>query len=121
MRLAIGLLLLSLSGCSSITSLQRARALGSGHFELGLDPGVVVTSGNVALHESGLAPVAPRADVVARFGVSDRLDLGVRAGTSGAELQSKVELTRPGAGPLHLAVAPSAGVLPFRVAPVSVT
>lgn len=85
-----------LSGCLT-TPVQRVESLGAGNFEMAVEGGVStidqrpLPTGNVAL----------------RFGVSDRVDLGIRAGTWLYELQSKLRLTADEAR-TPVALAPSA-------------
>lgn len=93
------------AGCASISNVQTADTLGRGNFQIGIEPGVLgVASG------SGLATV-PHIDAAVRFGVSEGVDLGVRAGFSFLELQGKFLFTRPGAPNLAISFAPTVGGL----------
>jgi hypothetical protein len=68
----------ALTGCASLTSIQRAETLGLGRSEVGLaasGTGGVPTGGN------GSAQVYPRFDLVGRTGVTDSVNLGGQFGT----------------------------------------
>lgn len=97
-------------GCASLSSVQTASTLGRGHFQLGVEPGVRLQSALADPTRSGSATwVAPHVDVAARYGVTDRLDVGVRGGTSLVELQGKYLLTSPENSRHALAFAPTLG------------
>src|SRR5687768_16316244 len=90
----------TLLGCASAT-LQTARTNGQGNFQFAVEPGVV--------YPSLLGGVFPSLNLSGRYGVSDRVDLGLRLGTSSFyEVQSKFLLTDPAdIDGVALALAPS--------------
>jgi len=92
-------------GCVPLSQVQTADTLGRGNFQFAVEPGMggatVLTQGN------STSFTYPHVDVAFRYGVLDRLDLGVRAGSSLVELQSKFLLTPPGDPDLAISVAPS--------------
>ncbi|TQF15345.1 hypothetical protein FJV41_13910 [Myxococcus llanfairpwllgwyngyllgogerychwyrndrobwllllantysiliogogogochensis] len=93
------------TGCVSVSHVQTADTLGAGKFQIAIEPGV---GGAAVIGESGAAGVYyPHIDLAARFGVTERLDLGVRFGSSLAELQSKFLLTTPDDPNLAISLAPS--------------
>src|SRR5688572_17235135 len=103
LRLVFAALAIVATGCTSITTLQRAKTLGKGKFEFSLEPGVLA---GTTLGTAGFI-AAPRADLAGHFGVSDRVDLGFRLGSVGLEVQSKFELTRRDSPVVHVSLAPS--------------
>jgi len=76
------LLLLTLVGCTASAG-QRARTAGKGAVQVGLEGGA----------SAGAVWPAPVMDLAVRVGVSERLDLGARVGSSGYEAQGKLRLT----------------------------
>jgi hypothetical protein len=99
---AAGLLVL-LSGCISFSSVQRADTLGPGRVQASVEPGLwgaATTKGAVAV---------PHVDAMVRVGVTERLDLGLRAGSSLLQLQAKVLLTEPGDPWLAVSLVPALG------------
>ncbi len=94
---------LSLVGCASVTNVQRADTLGKGNFQVGIEPGVQGAA------SSGLFVPYPHLDGSFRFGVTDGVDLGVRAGWSFLELQGKFLVTRPGDPKYAVSIAPTVG------------
>jgi hypothetical protein len=87
----VRLVILSLlaAGCASMSNVQTADTLGKGNFQAAIEPGL--WGGASA---AGVAAI-PHVDASVRFGVSERVDLGVRAGSSFLELQSKFMFTDP--------------------------
>jgi hypothetical protein len=90
-------------GCYSFTTAGRARTVMRGELELFAAPGV-----------SGIAVanadpnVRPRASFGARYGATDRLELGARVGDSGGSIAARVQLVRApqGSTGFDLLVAP---------------
>lgn len=80
------LILLLVSACSA-SATQRARTVGAGKVQVGLEPGLGT---DLPATEE---PVRPGLDVAIRVGATDRFDVGVRVGTSQAQLQTKLQLT----------------------------
>lgn len=99
------------TGCASISNVQMADTLGRGGFQVGIEPGVwAATSTNPATSTStSNAAWLPHVDVSARFGVSEGVDLGLRAGMSFLELQTKFLFTKPGDRHLAVSLAPTIG------------
>ncbi|MBM7113052.1 hypothetical protein [Archangium primigenium] len=106
--LALGLLG---SGCVSFSQVQTADTLGAGRFQLGLEPGAQPVE-ETETESDGTRTVkrgyAPLVDLSLRYGVTERLDLGARIGSSSLELQSKILLTSPENESLAISLAPSA-------------
>lgn len=103
----------SATGCASMSNLQMADTLGRGGFQVGVEPGVWAAASTTTTSSSGSSNAAwlPHVDVSARFGVSEGVDLGLRAGLSFFELQSKFLFTRPGDRHLAVSLAPTVGGL----------
>jgi hypothetical protein len=98
------LALLTSSACVTIGNVQKAETLGKGRFQIGLEPGAVT----VASSAGGVT--LPHVDLSGRYGVSDKVDLGLRIGSSFIELQSKFQLTHPEVGSGFVAsLAPTLG------------
>ena len=96
--------LLALAGCPSIQSVQTAKTVGEGNFEFAIEPGVLGAAGE------GGGVVLPTFNLSARAGVSDRVDIGGRFGSSLIELHTKVMFTDPNEeGVLQAAFAPQLG------------
>jgi hypothetical protein len=91
------------TGCVSVSHVQTADTLGQGNFQFALEPGAA----GVAVLSDQEPSVFPHVDLALRYGVLDRLDLGVRFGMSLVELQSKVLLTSPEDPDTAISVAPS--------------
>ena len=87
-RVLIGLALALATGCASITSGQRPETLGKGRVEVGVE-----TAYQAAL-EPDTVLAFPIMSATTRVGVSERVDLGGRASTSGLGVQTKVLLHR---------------------------
>lgn len=77
------------AGCPSIQSVQTAMTVGEGNYEVGIEPGTF----GVAAQGGGVFVLA--ANVSARFGVSDKVDIGGRFGTSLLEVHGKFMFTDP--------------------------
>jgi hypothetical protein len=101
---ALLLLLGFATGCASISSVQSADTLGRGNLQGAIEPGLWGGTSS----RSGVQ-VIPHVDGAVRFGVTDRVDLGVRAGMSFLELQTKFLLTEPGNPRLAMSLAPTVG------------
>lgn len=97
--------LLAATGCASLSNVQTADTLGKGNVQVGIEPGLWGGAG------SGGATFVPHVDASIRYGVADRVDLGVRAGSSFLELQSKFLVTTPGDPNLAVSIAPTVGGL----------
>jgi hypothetical protein len=83
----IRLLTLLLVCACSASATQRARTAGAGKVQLGIEPGLGTYL--PATEE----PLYPALDVALRVGVTERFDVGVRMGSSHAQLQTKLQLT----------------------------
>ena len=92
-----------LNGCATVGTFQRADTLGKGGYAIGIEPSVWGGSAG------GQAAVLPNFAVSARFGLSDRFDLGTRIGSSGIEVLSKYQFTSRDSDGLVLSLAPSFG------------
>ncbi|WP_255207674.1 MULTISPECIES: hypothetical protein [unclassified Myxococcus] len=95
------------TGCASVSHVQTADTLGEGRFQVGIEPGVMGAA--VLGDDEGVsaAGYVPHFDLAIRYGVSERVDLGVRLGSSLAELQSKFLLTQPNDPVKAISLAPS--------------
>lgn len=103
MGVRLAALLVLATGCISFSSVQRADTLGAGRLQAAAEPGLwgsATPQGVEAL---------PHVDASVRVGVTDRLDLGVRAGSSLLGLEAKVLLTEPGDPRLAMSLAPGLG------------
>ncbi|QSQ12968.1 hypothetical protein JY572_32170 [Myxococcus landrumensis] len=93
------------TGCVSVSHVQTADTLGQGKFQFAMEPGL--GGAGVVSGEGVEGFYYPHIDLAMRYGVSDRVDLGVRIGSSLAELQSKFLLTHPDNPDLAISLAPS--------------
>ena len=91
------------AGCASMSNVQTADTLGKGNFQAAIEPGLWGGAST-----AGVAAI-PHVDASVRFGVSDRVDLGVRAGSSFLEFQSKFMFTDPANPLLAGSIAPTLG------------
>ncbi|MFK7929046.1 MAG: hypothetical protein AB8H79_12710 [Myxococcota bacterium] len=97
-------LILGLTGCLTTGVLQTAETAGKDNLQFAFEPGVVgIADGN------GNAGVLPSFNVAARYGVSERTDIGGRFGTSLIELHVKTMFTEPNPDELQVAFAPHLG------------
>ncbi|WP_232293271.1 hypothetical protein [Stigmatella aurantiaca] len=114
------------TGCVSISHVQTADTLGQGKFQFAVEPGIQGV-GILSEDDAGSSSAAdfddiddiddgdstfdaatyPHLDLALRYGVTDRIDLGVRFGFSLAELQTKFLLTSPDNPDLAISLAPS--------------
>ncbi|MCC6335877.1 MAG: hypothetical protein IT380_18040 [Myxococcales bacterium] len=112
--LALALAACGLCGCASISNVQTADTLGKGNIQVGIEPGLWGAAGQ------GGAAFLPHVDASVRYGVAERVDLGVRGGSSFLEFQSKFLLTTPGDPNFALSIAPTiGGVILFGVGSTS--
>ncbi len=88
--------------------MQTARTNGEDNFQFGIEAGVTRFSDDMGTSEG------PSVNLAARYGVSDRLDIGVRWGTLLFEIQSKLMLTSPSEQDIAISLAPSVAVAPSR-------
>ena len=79
--------LLGASACMT-TPVQRVETLGKGNSEVTFEPGATLAG------RPGEVVALPTFLVAARIGVTDRVDLGIRAGSNAYEFQAKIGLTR---------------------------
>lgn len=98
--------LISLAGCASITSGQRAETLGKGRYELAVE-----TSYRAAIEPDTVVGF-PLFAVGGRLGATDRIDVGARISSAGAGASSRIALRR--GRTLSLAVAPSIDLVHAR-------
>ncbi|MDP2306676.1 MAG: hypothetical protein Q8P18_11695 [Pseudomonadota bacterium] len=87
-------------GCATIGTVQTARPIDPGTVQVGLEPGMSGTQ------DRGWVPTA---NVMARYGITRHLDLGVRFGAGGLGLTGKLALTDPWDDRVALSVAPMVG------------
>ncbi len=96
-------LLAVLSGCATVGTFQTADTLGTGGFQMGIEPswwGVAASGEAVGFLHGGVS---------GRYGVNDRLDVGGRIGSSGMEILFKYQFTDPATGGPIVSIAPSGG------------
>lgn len=91
------------SGCASISNVQTADTLGKGNVQVGIEPGLWGAASG-----SGTG-FLPHVDASIRYGVAERVDIGVRAGSSFLELQGKFLVTTPGDPNIAVSIAPTVG------------
>jgi hypothetical protein len=101
--LSLAIAALPLGGCASFGVLQTANTVGKGNLEAAAQGAVQAVTG------PGGPLVSPHGDVGARYGVTDTLDLGVLAGSSGLDLTAKYQFTNPTQMAFVLSVAPTFG------------
>lgn len=95
--------LLLCSGCASLGAMQTADTLGQGKMQVGIE-----LSEQASFSRDTLT-VYPLFGTSVRIGVFDWLDMGIRVGPTGGELQPKYRFT-PRGSPLTISIAPSFGV-----------
>ncbi|MER2561221.1 MAG: hypothetical protein ABTQ32_10895 [Myxococcaceae bacterium] len=103
MRNSHAVLLCLATGCASVGNVQRADTLGKGNVQASIEPGVQAVGAGTAL-----IPY-PHLDGSVRYGVTESIDLGLRAGWSFLEAQAKFLLTKPGDPKLAVSIAPTFG------------
>lgn len=91
------------SGCASLGAMQSADTLGQGKMQ------VAVELSEQASVSRDTLTIYPMAGSTVRIGVFDRLDVGIRIGPSGGELQEKFRFTPRGSA-LIVSIAPAFGV-----------
>lgn len=96
---------LGVTGCASLSNVQTADTLGKGNVQVGIEPGLLGGAG------AGGATFLPHVDASIRYGVAERVDIGLRAGSSFLELQSKFLVTTPGDPNIAVSIAPTVGGL----------
>jgi hypothetical protein len=95
---------LFLLACATIGTLQRAQTVGAGDFEWAIEPGYWGAS------SEGTGVYLPYGNIAARWGLTERVDIGGRVGFAGTEFLAKARLT-PEDSPVVVAVAPTVGGL----------
>lgn len=95
--------LLVITACASVGGVQTANTVGKGNLQIGVEPGVQVLGGTPGLQ------LYPHLDAAARYGFTDRVDLGLRAGWSFLEAQAKWLLTEPNSPRVTISFAPTVG------------
>lgn len=104
MRIALLLLAALAGGCVTVGNFQRAETLGKGGWEVGIE------SSAYGLPSPEGSQIVPMLGISVRGGVTPRFDLGGRVSSGAAELQGKVQLTKPrGDGPVIVSLAPAVG------------
>ncbi len=101
--LALAVLPLAGSGCLALGGVQRASTLGKGNFEVALEPGAL------GVFPRATPLVVPTVDIAGRYGVGDRVDLGLRLGATGIEAQTKFMFTDPSSRSFAASLAPTVG------------
>lgn len=103
-RLAAALgLVLAAGGCATFGTFQTARTLGKGRSR------VAVEASAWGAVSPAATRLAPDVAVAARWGLTDRFDLGGRIGGHGLELDAKLQLTPPKRPGLVVSLAPAVG------------
>ena len=92
--------LLLLSGCFQYGSVQTAATNGQGRFEGGLEPGI-----RTVLEKDDMAQVS-NVTASLRYGVHDRVDVGLRLGQNAYDIHGKVMFT-PAESPVLVSFAPA--------------
>lgn len=101
------LVFLLVGGCASLSQVQTADTLGRKNFQVAVEAGLQRSA-------SPYLPYYPHFDAAFRLGLTDTVDVGVRAGSSGLEFQGKFLLTTPGEPRVAISLAPTVagGLLP---------
>lgn len=94
--------LVLITACASVGGVQTAETVGKGNLQIGVEPGIQLAGGRPGLQ------VYPHLDAAVRFGVTEVLDVGLRAGWSFLEAQAKWLLTARDSKVL-VSVAPTVG------------
>lgn len=100
--------------CVTPASYTSASAIGKGNINVAVEPAVL----GVAAPGTNLW--APMGNLSARFGVTERLELGGRMGGTALELLSKYQFTNPANPRLAVSIAPSLGGLALGAGTASV-
>lgn len=109
--------MVAVTGCTSISSVQRADTLGRGTVQVAVEAGAGLLQGPLlSVQLGGIGPIGsgpsldglPQFDAAIRAGVTDSVDVGARAGLSGLELHTKVRLTEASSRVI-LSVVPTVG------------
>jgi len=103
----VPLIALFVSGCASFSTFQTAHTVGGGNVQFAVEPSWQGASAE------GDSIGFPRIDFGLRYGLTDRIDIGGRAGASGVEFMGKFLFTDPASRRFSLSVAPSGGGLAF--------
>ena len=90
-------------GCATTAILQSPTPLGAGQLELAAEPGVF------GVGVPGDGSMIPHLGLSARYGLSDRLDVGARLHGGGLQATGRFALTEPGA-PIAAALTPALGL-----------
>lgn len=92
--LSVAVLGLCATGCLTVGSMQTASTLGRGNIQGGVASelwGTIITDSRLLSPGVNTFNVLPSVSGVLRFGVSDVVDLGLRAGFNSIELQGKIQ------------------------------
>lgn len=95
------------TGCASVSHVQTADTLGAGRFQFGIEPGVMGAAVLGGEDNAAAGGYVPHFDLALRYGVAERVDVGIRLGSSLAELQTKFLLTQPDDPVKAISLAPS--------------
>ncbi len=113
------LILVSMSSC--VGTMQTARTNGAGKFQIGVEPGAFAyevdgsqpDNSDIKLPRIGDVEYAPYLNLSGRYGVSERVDMGLRLGVFNYEVQAKVMVTDPAAiDSVAVSIAPSVIIIP---------
>ena len=102
---ALSVLTLGLTGCLTSGVVQTAETAGKDTFQFAFEPGVVGAAGG------GGSVVGPSINLSARYGISDKVDIGGRIGTTLIELSAKAMITEPNPDEVQVSIAPHIGGL----------
>jgi len=115
-KLALAAALVALAGCPSISTMGTARTVPSGEYEYYVAPGVVALS-DFSVDDAGQPEGAkvPSLEMGARYGVSERIEIGGKLFPVGAEVNAKFQLLRSKTTErgLDLALSPAISVYPW--------
>lgn len=107
--------LLLMTACASVGGVQTADTVGKGNLQIGVEPGIQLVGGKPGLQ------IYPHFDAAVRFGITDKFDLGLRAGWSFLEVQAKYMLTEPDRSKVTVSVAPALGGVVLTSGPASLS
>lgn len=89
--------------CATVGGVQTANTVGQGNLQIAAEPGLQVLAGKPGIQ------LYPHFDLAVRYGFTERLDLGLRAGWSFLETQAKYQLTDPANKNFIVSLAPTVG------------
>lgn len=109
MRWLIAVSAVLLAGCSAHGGIQTAHGIGEGNFQGAVEPGAFLGASS-----AGIGGV-PTLNFAGRYGISDKVDLGLRFGSTLYELTGKVQFMGEGPDTQAGSVAPSLSYFGLKI------